>query len=90
MEIIPARIALRCLYALTLATVTHAQAAVEYAAKSATSALSGGGSSAHLGACQIDSTLIPCIKQFYPMRFFVVVAALCLFFCALMYPKRRS
>jgi hypothetical protein len=56
------RIALRYLWALTLPTVAHAQAAVEYAAKSATSALSGGARQAHLGVCPLDSTLVPCVK----------------------------
>lgn len=40
------------------------QAAVEYAAKSATSALSGAGSRAHVGVCVMDSMLVPCIRQF--------------------------
>ncbi|MFL6352547.1 MAG: hypothetical protein ACJ74Z_11940 [Bryobacteraceae bacterium] len=82
------RIGLGCLYALAPGTVAHAQAAAEYAAKSATSALPGG-SSAHLGACRIDSTLLPCIRQFYPTTFYVVVAAFCIFLFVLMYPKRR-
>jgi hypothetical protein len=86
---IPFRIALRSLSAVSLTSVAHAQAAVEYAAKSATSVLSGGGSGAHMGACPLDSTLIPCIRQFYPVTFYVAVAAICVLLGSLMYPKRR-
>lgn len=88
-ETIPPRIVLQCVWALTLATVAHAQAAVEYAAKSATSALAGGASSAHLGACRVDSMLVPCIRQVYPLTFYVAVAAIGVFLGALMYPKRK-
>ena len=83
------RIALRYLWALTLPTVAHAQAAVEYAAKSATSALSGGARQAHLGVCPLDRTLVPCVKQFYPVTFYVAAGIICVLLWALMYPKRR-
>jgi hypothetical protein len=87
--LIPFRIVLRCLCALALATVARAQAVAEYAAKSATGALAGSGSSAHLGACPVDSTLVPCIRQFYPVTFYIVVVAICVFLGRLMYPKSR-
>jgi hypothetical protein len=88
-EMMPSRIALRYLWALTLATAAHAQAAVEYAAKSATSALSGGAKQAHLGVCPVDSTLVPCVRQFYPVTFYVAAAVICVLLWALMHPKRR-
>ncbi len=83
------RIALRYLWGLTLATAAHAQAAVEYAAKSATSGLSGGARQAHLGVCPLDSTLVPCVKQFYPVTFYVGATVICVLLWALMRPKRR-
>jgi hypothetical protein len=86
---IPHRIILRCLCALALAIAACAQAAVEYAAKSATGAVSGSGTSAHLGACRVDSTLVPCIRQFYPVAFYVAVAAVCVFLGSLVFRKSR-
>jgi hypothetical protein len=88
-EMMPSRTSLPCLLPLTLGTVAYAQAAVEYAAKSATSALSGAGRVAHVGVCVVDSMLVPCIRQFYPVTFYVAVAAICVLLGALMYPKRR-
>src|SRR6516164_1228523 len=55
------RVILAGLCANAFAIITHAQAAVEYAAKTAGSALSNP-SETHLGVCAIDSTLIPCVK----------------------------
>jgi hypothetical protein len=85
---IPLRIVLRCLCALAIAIAARAQAAVEYAAKSAAGAVSGSGASAHLGACRVDSTLIPCIRQFYPVAFYVAVAAICVFLWSLFRKSR--
>lgn len=82
-------IVLRCSCVIVLATIADAQATVEYAAKSAAGAVSGGVSSAHLGACQIDSMLVPCIRQLYPVTFYVAVVAICVFLLILMFPKRR-
>ena len=83
------RIVLPCLSALTLANATYAQAVAEYAAKSAAGALSGSGSGAHLGACRIDSTLIPCARQFYPVTFQVVIVAICIFVATFLLRKGR-
>jgi hypothetical protein len=69
--------------------MAQAQAAVEYAAKSATGALSGDGSGMHLGACRLDSTVIHCVKQFYPRMFYVAIVVICVLLSALMYPKSR-
>jgi hypothetical protein len=78
-----------CLCALALATDARAQAIVEYAAKSATGALSGHVTTAHLGACRVDSTLVPCLRQFYPATFYVAIAAICIFLATLMYRNSR-
>ncbi len=85
---IPSRMILRCLYAIAFATVARAQAAFEYAAKSG-SALSGAGSEMHVGACRLDSTLIPCVKQYYPGAFYLGIVVICLALGTLFYPKRR-
>jgi len=85
----PSGTALRCLWALALSTIADGQAAVEYAARSAGSTLSANGSSVQLGVCQLDSTLIPCVRQYYPLTFYVAIAAVCVFLGGIMYPKRR-
>jgi hypothetical protein len=84
------RMVWRCLCAFALATAAQAQAIVEYAAKSATGALSGHGTAAHVGACRVDSTLVPCLRQFYPATFYVAVAAICIFLASLMYRNSRA
>jgi hypothetical protein len=51
---------------LCLANIAaHAQAAAEYALKSAGSAVAGNGGSAIAG-CRVDSTLLPCLSRSYP------------------------
>ena len=78
----------RSLCALAFATIARGQAALEYAAKSG-GALSGAGAGIHVGACPLDSTLIPCVKQLYPGAFYIGVIAVCLALGALLLPKRR-
>jgi hypothetical protein len=87
--LIPPRFVPRFLCALPIATAAHAQAVVEYAAKSATGALSGSGSGVHLGACRVDSTLLTCARQFYPVTFQIVILAMCVFVGTLMFRKGR-
>jgi hypothetical protein len=86
---VPFRVLLRSLCALALSTAAYAQAVVEYAAKSATGAISGSGSGVHLGACPVDSTLITCVRQFYPVTFQVVILAMCAFVGTLMLRRGR-
>lgn len=87
--LIPSRLVVGCLCALSIATAARAQAVVEYAAKSATGALPGSGSGVHLGACRVDSTLITCARQFYPVTFQIVILAMCVFAGTLMFRKGR-
>ena len=54
-----------------------AQAIVEYAAKSASSAAAGQDRGSLLGGCPLDSALISCINQHYPVAFKVAVVGLC-------------
>lgn len=77
-------------YAGGFATSLHAQAAVEYATKSASSALSHGGAGIHLGVCPVDSAVVSCVHQYYPMPFYVGIIGICLLLGLLLYPKRRS
>jgi hypothetical protein len=87
--LIPSRIVLRLLCALSIATVARAQAVVEYATKSATGALTGSSSGVHLGACPVDGTLITCVRQFYLVTFQVVMLAMCVFAGTLVFRKGR-
>jgi hypothetical protein len=86
---IPLRILWRCLCAFVLATAACAQAIVEYAAKSATGTLAAHGTTAHLGACRVDSTLVPCLRQFYPATLYAAVTAICILLATLMYRNSR-
>jgi hypothetical protein len=87
--LIPHRFVLLFLCALSIATAARAQAVVEYAAKSATGALSCSGSVVYLGACRVDSTLITCAGQSYPVTFQIVILAMCVFVGTLMFRKGR-
>jgi hypothetical protein len=87
--LIPPRFVLLFLCALSIATAARAQAVVEYAAKSATGALSGSGSGVHLGACRVDSTLMTCARQSYPVTFQVVILAMCVFVGTLIFGRCR-
>ena len=89
LNISPPRFVLRSLSGFALATAAYAQAAVEYAAKSSTSAISGSGGSARLGACPVDGALITCVKQAYPVTFHVAVAGACVFVVTLLFRQGR-
>ena len=81
----------RCLCALSVASAARAQAVVEYAAKSATSAASGTSGGASLGACRVDSTVISCLRQNYPVAFQVVLVVICLLVAILVFrPRQRA
>jgi hypothetical protein len=81
----------RALCALSVAAVARAQAVVEYAAKSAVSAGSGTPGGASLGACRVDSTLISCLRQNYPVAFQVVLVVICLLAAVLVFrPRQRA
>jgi len=81
----------RCLCALSIASAARAQAVVEYAAKSATSAVSGTSGGASLGACRVDSTVISCLRQNYPVAFQVVLVVICLLVAILIFrPRQRA
>jgi hypothetical protein len=87
--LIPPRIVLGCLCALALANAAYAQAAAEYAVKSSTGALSGSGSSIHLGACPVDTSLISCVSHYYPVSIQIAILALCVFVGTLMFRRGR-
>jgi hypothetical protein len=84
------RVILACLYSGAFASIVRAQAAVEYAAKSASSALSGTGAGTHLGVCPLDSAVVSCVHRFYPAAFYFAIVVICVFLGALLHPKRRT
>lgn len=89
LTLIPPRNVLGCLCALAMANTAYPQAAVEYAAKSSTGALSGSGSGLHLGACPVDTSLISCVSHYYPVSFQIVILAMCALVGTLMFRKGR-
>ena len=62
----------RSFVVIVLPLIAHAQAAVEYAMKSAGSGLSQSAADSRIGVCRVDSTLLSCLGQSYPR---IVVAA---------------
>jgi hypothetical protein len=64
---------------LAVPGVLRAQAAVEYALKSAGSAVAASGGSAIAG-CKVDSTLLSCISHSYPRTTIVAVVVATLLF----------
>ena len=84
------RVILAYVHLSVFATVLHAQAAVEYAARSAGSVLSSGGTEIHLGVCGLNSALVSCVHQYYPTPFYVALLAGCVLLGMLLRPTRRS
>ena len=82
------RMILRCLFAIGLATVARAQAAVEYAAKS--SAVPAAGSGMHVGVCALDTMFVPCVRHFYPLAFYTAIVAACVTLAFFVSPKSRG
>jgi len=81
----------RFLCALSVASAARAQAIVEYAAKSATSVASSNSGGASLGACRLDSTVISCLRQNYPVAFQIVLVAICVLAAILVFrPRQRA
>jgi hypothetical protein len=84
------RVALTCLYAVAFAISLRAQAAVEYAAKSAGATLANTAAEIHFGLCPLDSALVPCVHHHYPATFYIALVAICFLFGKLLFPKRRA
>jgi len=93
---VPSRSVLRSLGGVCLATAASAQAIVEYGAKSAAGAAAGvatgAGSDFYLGACPVDRSLIPCVRQLYPLTFQIVMLSICVLLGAALMARnlRRS
>ncbi len=86
------RLAVAILVVLSCATVGYSQAAVEYALKSAGSAVSGSGTGAAIGGCRVDSTVLTCLSRSYPKTFIIVIGILVvilLWWLAKAYTSRR-
>lgn len=73
------------LAALIMPAVLGAQAAVEYALRSAGSALRG---PFHLGVCQIDSSFVSCMNSHYPAAIPFVLIVLAIVIWLLWSPRR--
>jgi hypothetical protein len=84
------RLSAACVYAGALAGTLQAQAAVEYAAKGASGAISKTLDRMQLGVCPVDSALIPCVHKYYPGSFYIAVGIVCLVFWALIHTKSRT
>ena len=69
-------VAVTVLYTGAFPATVHAQAAFEYAAKAANSALSKVGE-VHVGVCRLDSVVMTCIQRHYPREFYFGVLAAC-------------
>lgn len=65
----PSRVILAVVYAGTTSTLAHAQASLDYAARSVGSALASGPGEMYLGACPMNGSVIDCIHQYYPTLF---------------------
>jgi hypothetical protein len=68
----------------------YGQAGLEYAARTAGSAMANGSGAPHLGSCPLDSAVIPCMRHYYPTAFYVGVVGICLVLGYALYPKRRA
>ena len=88
-EMTPSRVILLCIHAGGFATVLHAQAALEYATRSAGSALSDAGSEMHIGVCALDIAVVPCVHQYYPTSFYLSIVFFCFFLGILLRPRSR-
>jgi hypothetical protein len=84
------RLALTCLCAIAFAISLRAQAAVEYAAKSAGATLENTAAGIHFGVCPLDSALVHCVHYRYPVTFYVALVVICFIFAKLLFPKRRA
>ncbi len=73
----PASLSLRMLALLACTTSAFGQAAVEYALKSSGGAVAAS-SSAAIGGCKVDATLLSCLSRLYPKTTIVVVGLLLL------------
>jgi hypothetical protein len=84
------RVALTCLCAITFAISLRAQAAVEYAAKSAGATFENTAAGIHFGVCPLDSAVIPCVHYHYPATFYVALVVICFLFKRSVFPGCRS
>lgn len=77
-------------YAAACSSAARAQAAVEYAARSAGTAVSAAAHGMHLGVCPLDRGLVPCVHTYYPGPFYVAVGVICVLFLRLIAGRRRT
>jgi hypothetical protein len=73
----------------TTSTLAHAQATLDYAARSAGSALASGPGQMYVGACPMDGSVITCIHQYYPTLFNFSLLGIALGAAFLLVPKNK-
>ena len=75
------------LYTGAFPATLHAQAAFEYAAKAANSAVLKVGEM-HLGVCHLDSAVATCIQRHYPREFYFGVLTACVVVIIFLFSRR--
>ena len=73
-----------------MSTHAYGQAGLEYAARTAGSAITNGSGALHVGSCPLDISVIPCMQHYYPTAFYVGVVGICLIVGYALYPKCRA
>lgn len=84
------KLTLACFLGSHFAMTARAQAATEYAAKSAGAAASSAIDKVHFGVCPLDSAVVGCVHRYYPGPFYVAIVAICFVLWMLLYPKRKA
>jgi hypothetical protein len=83
------RLVLACVSGGILSSCAYAQAAIEYAARTAGTSITNGSGELRLGSCPVDSSVLPCVQHYYPTAFYVAVVSVCLVVAYGLYPKSR-
>ena len=84
------KLTLACFLLSAAASAVLAQAAAEYAVKSAESAVSKVTDNVHFGVCALNGTFLGCVHRHYPGPFYVAVVAVCFALWMLLHSKRRA
>jgi len=83
------RAVLAILYAGVFATFAHAQASLDYAARSVGSAVGSGPGDMFVGACPIDGSVVNCVHQYYPTLFNASLVGILFGVAFLLVPKNK-
>lgn len=83
------RAVLAVFYAGIFATFAHAQASLDYAARSVGSALASGPGDMYVGACPVNGSVVNCVHQYYPTVFNVSLLGILFGVAFLLVPKNK-